>query len=112
MNERLARDPWVAAAVRAVLAAAAYFASARLGYAFAIPHGFVTLWPPAGVMLGVLALSPRAAWPSLIAGGMVGSLISDLRTGYTVPLAIAAAVANVGESTLAAAILTRREAPF
>jgi integral membrane sensor domain MASE1 len=47
----------VRALVLAVLAAAAYFVSARLGYAFAIPHGFVTLWPPSGLMLGLLVSS-------------------------------------------------------
>ena len=29
-----------------------YFANARGGYAFAIPHGIVTLWPPSGVNAG------------------------------------------------------------
>jgi integral membrane sensor domain MASE1 len=46
------------AIVRALLTAVLYFAGARLGYAFALQAGFVTLWPPSGLMLGLLTLTP------------------------------------------------------
>ena len=73
--------------VRAVLAALAYFASARLGYAFAIPQGVVTLWPPSGVILGLLLLSERRHWAALLVGAFVGGTASDLLSGATPALA-------------------------
>jgi two-component system cell cycle sensor histidine kinase/response regulator CckA len=94
--------------LRLLLAALAYFGSARLGYAFAIPQGVVTLWPPSGVMLGLLAISDRRDWPALLAGGMIGSLSSDLLSGYSGWLALAAAFANNFESLCAAWFLTWR----
>jgi PAS domain S-box-containing protein len=88
------------------LAAAAYFVSARLGYAFAIPHGIVTLWPPSGMMLGLLLLRNRGEWPALLAGGFLGSLASDLLSHYSVRLAVAAALANGSESLMGGLFLT------
>jgi PAS domain S-box-containing protein len=88
------------------LAAVAYFVSARLGYTFAIPHGTVTLWPPSGVMLGLLLLSNRRDWPALLAGGFSGSLASHLFSGYAVGLSVAAGLANSTESVMAAGFLT------
>jgi PAS domain S-box-containing protein len=97
--------------VRAVLAALAYFASARLGYAFAIPQGVVTLWPPSGVILGLLLLSERRHWAALLVGAFVGGTASDLLSGATPAFALAAAVANSTESLLAAWVVTWRLGP-
>src|ERR1043166_6922220 len=94
--------------LRLLLAAAAYFVAARLGYAFKIPGGSVTLWPPAGVMLALLLLSKRRDWPALLAGALVGSFLSDRMTGFSVALAIVAALANAAE-TLVAAWIVRRQ---
>jgi PAS domain S-box-containing protein len=91
---------------RVALAATAYFASARLGYALAIPHGIVTLWPPSGVMLGLLLLNARRDWPALLAGGFIGSVLSDRLTAFPLPLALFAAFAN-GLETLVAAWFLR-----
>ncbi|MGH7710558.1 MAG: PAS domain S-box protein [Gemmatimonadaceae bacterium] len=96
------------AVLHAALAALAYFASARVGYFFAIPNGLVTLWPPAGVMLGLLVLRQRRLWPAVLVGGVVGSLASDLVQGYSVPLAVGAALANNIESLAAAWVVTWR----
>src|ERR1043166_460126 len=88
--------------LRLLLAATAYFVAARRGYAFKIPGGSATLWPPAGVMLALLLLSKRRDWPDLLAGALVGSFLSDRLTGFSVPLAIAAALANATETLVAA----------
>ena len=94
--------------LRMALAALAYFGSARLGYAFAIPGGVVTLWPPAGVMLALLILSDRRDWPALVAGGVIGSFASDRFSGYSLPFALSASLANLAESVLAAAFVRWR----
>jgi PAS domain S-box-containing protein len=90
------------------LAAAAYFLSARVGYAFAVPQGVVTLWPPSGVMLGLLCVSGTRNWPALVAGGLLGSVLSDLQSGYSGGLALFAALANVTESLAGAWVMTQR----
>src|SRR5688572_21472479 len=93
---------------RVVLAALAYLASARLGYAFSIPNAFVTLWPPAGVTLAFLLMSERREWPALLVGAIAGSVASDPMSGYLPAFALFAAVANAGESLFAAWVVTRR----
>jgi signal transduction histidine kinase/CheY-like chemotaxis protein len=92
--------------LQTVLIALAYYCGARLGFAFAV-GGSVALWPPSGLMLGVLALSPPARWPWLIGGALAGSLASDLSSGYTLPLAIFAAAANAFDSAVGAWVLRR-----
>ncbi|MEW5983854.1 MAG: MASE1 domain-containing protein [Acidobacteriota bacterium] len=90
-----------------MLSALAYFASARVGYALAIPAGIVTLWPPAGVMLGLLALKERRDWPYLLVGGFLGCLGSDLLQASPIGRAVLSALANQTESVVAAWLLTR-----
>ena len=91
--------------LRIFAVALAYFAAARLGYAFAVGSGTVTLWPPSGVTLALLLLSPRTRWLEVVAGAVAGSIASDLLSQYSVPLAAFAAAANVGESIAAALFL-------
>jgi two-component system cell cycle sensor histidine kinase/response regulator CckA len=90
------------------LAAVAYFASARVGYLLHAPHGVITLWPPAGVMLALLLLSARADWPALAIGGLVGCMLSDAMSHASVGFTIAAGVANIVESMVAALWLRHR----
>ena len=73
MNERLARDPWVAAAVRAVLAAAAYFASARLGYAehLIVPIGIIEL-----ICLAIYVIPQTSALGAVLLTGFLGGAIA------------------------------------
>ncbi len=108
ITTRVEPGPRAEMVLYALLAMAAYFASARIGYRFAIPQGVVTLWPPSGVMLGLLLLSPRRYWPALAIGGLAGSFASDMRSGYSPALAVAAALANSVESVAAAWFLTWR----
>lgn len=92
--------------LRLVLVGAAYFACARLGYAFTV-GGMVSLWPPSGLMLGLLAIAHLRHWPAIVAGGLIGSVSSDLLSNYTVPLATAAALANGAETFVGALVLRR-----
>ncbi len=91
--------------LRALLGSLAYFASARLGYALTV-HGVAALWPPSGVMLALLLLSERRWWPALATGGLLGSVASDLLSGFTPLAALAAAAANLTESLVAAGLLS------
>jgi integral membrane sensor domain MASE1 len=98
----------VRAALFAALGGLAYFGSARLGYALAVPQGVVTLWPPSGVMLGLLVLTHRRNWLGLVCGGLAGSFASDSLSGYSPGLGLAAALANSAESVLAASFIRWR----
>ena len=100
--------PWQRTILLGALAAVAYFVTARVGYAFSIPGGVVTLWPPSGVTLGLLLTCKKREWPYVIAGSFLGSLLSDLRSGYSLGLGMAAGAAHVGESFVAAQYLTWR----
>jgi two-component system cell cycle sensor histidine kinase/response regulator CckA len=96
------------AAFQIALVAIAYYVSARLGYLLALPGGLVTLWPPSGLMLGFLLLSPRRDWPTIVAGGLIGSFCSDLHSGFTFSFAVAAAAANGLETLVAASVVRWR----
>jgi len=91
-----------------ILTAVAYYAGARLGYRFAIIHAIVTLWPPSGVILGLLLSTRRRDWPIIVLGGVLGSILSDLQSGYGLLLAIAAALANATETFVAASFVMWR----
>ena len=97
---------WESGALRAVLVAVAYFAGARLGYAFAV-DGTVRLWPPGGLMLGILAMSSPHHWPWLIGGAMAGSIAGDAVLGLPARMVAGLAVANAIVYTTAAYVLKR-----
>ena len=91
-----------------VLVGIAYYASERLGYLFAISNRVVTLWPPSGLMLGILLVSRRRDWPAIVIGGLLGSVGADLHSGYSIPLAIGATLANGAETIFAAQVVSWR----
>jgi PAS domain S-box-containing protein len=60
---------------QAALLAVLYFASGKLGLLFAIPPGYVTvIWPPSGIVLGMLLLYGARLWP----GVLIGSFLLNL----------------------------------
>jgi PAS domain S-box-containing protein len=91
----------------AAAAGIGYFLGARAGYALQIPGGIAALWPPAGIMLALLVLTRRREWPAVIAGGWLGSLASDVYSGFPLTFAVSAASANLFESVVAAWVLVR-----
>jgi PAS domain S-box-containing protein len=106
MHSLLARAPSFLAT--AGLSAMAYFAAARLGYGLTIPHGVVALWPPAGVMLGLLLLSSRRFWPAILVGAAIGAIVAELLQGNTFLFGILAATTNLTESLIAASVVRYR----
>jgi two-component system cell cycle sensor histidine kinase/response regulator CckA len=88
------------------LVAVSVFTAARLGYAFALPDGRVLFWPPAGLILALLASSKKRVWPLLLAAAFTGGLAADLSVGNAPAFSIFAAVVNCAESLLAAWALT------
>lgn len=95
----------------AIGCAVGYFVAARIGYAFGIGGGLVTLWPPSGLMVGLLLISQRRSWPAIVAGGFLGSVASDLRENYSIALALFAAFSNLFEMVVAAVVVSRLAPP-
>ncbi len=98
--------------VRVCLFGIAYFAGAGLGQYLAFPQAaYWPFWPPNGLFLGVLLVSPRKLWPALWAATLPASLISDLLfDGFRADLVLLAIVfwlSNTLEPLLAAWLLRR-----
>ncbi len=90
-----------------VTAAALYVVGALAGYAFMLrPAGMVVVWPPAGLLLGLLLIHERRLWPLLLAGGLAGNAIADLWQGSATSTVILAALANNGEAVFCAWVIT------
>lgn len=91
---------------------AAYVGAATLGEGLSLIPGFaVTFWPPVGIVIATLLLSPRANWPWWIATGCAAELTCNSFLWHNpIPLAFVYFAANALEP-LTAAVLIRRFAP-
>ena len=88
--------------LHAGLFALAYFIGAETGYALSLgPSVGGTFWPPAGIALAVLLVSPRRTWPLLLAAGVIANFVSDGLHGQTLP-ASSPVGASGGSATLLA----------
>src|SRR5438045_3012047 len=95
-------------AVRLLIVAAAYFACAKAGLAFAFAHQSVTaVWPPTGLALAALLIWGYRMWPAVA----VGAFAANLTTAGPVWAVAAIAAGNTLEA-LAGAYLLRRLPDF
>jgi signal transduction histidine kinase len=92
-------------AIRALLVAVGVLAGAELAFLLAFDDlPLVTIWPPLGVLVAVLALSERRCWPAYLGASFAACCVSQLllhnRTwakGLTLSTAeVVAAIAAVG----------------
>jgi signal transduction histidine kinase len=95
--------PWA----RVVVMFAVYIMAAELSNMLSVQMAFSTFWPPAGVALVLLALSPPKEWPALLAALVVANASSDLLHGRPALVAAGFAVANACEATLGAYLARR-----
>jgi len=103
---------WPVSALATVAVAIAYFLAARLSLALlAEPDGVAVFWPAAGLATGLLiAIGPAARWPVVI-GVMAATLIANLLGDRNVGASVFFAVANAGESLIAAGLIERSFRP-
>src|SRR5262245_2760023 len=89
--------------------ALAYFASAELGWALSVRIGnYATIWPPSGLSVAALLLTPPRAWPRLLAAGVLANFASDYALhGLPAWVSLSFCAANVLEGTVAAALVRR-----
>jgi integral membrane sensor domain MASE1 len=98
-------------AARAVVFGLAYLAGAELGHALSLKspdHVFATFWPPAGILLAALMLSPSRRWLPFLAAACLANLASDvLLHGKALAVSLGFCVAHCGEACLGAWLLRR-----
>jgi signal transduction histidine kinase len=95
--------PWA----RVIVMFAAYIVAAELSNMLSVQMAFSTFWPPAGVALVLLALSPPKEWPALLGALVVANASSDLLHGRPVLVAAGFALGNAGEAALGAYLAQR-----
>ena len=91
----------------ALLFAVAYVAATELGHLLSLKPGpIATLWPAAGLFVGVLLASPVRRWAGVVAVASGANLFSDVALHGKSPLFGAAlTAANAAEALAAAALL-------
>ena len=96
---------------KVALLAALYFLSGKLGLTLAVPPGYATvIWPPSGIVLGMLLLYGRGLAPGVFLGSfllnaMVGHSYPDLPTMRELPLAACIATGATAQALLARALI-------
>src|SRR5262245_57015477 len=94
----------MAHAVRIVALAAAYFAAAKLGLAFAFVAPQVTpVWPPTGIALAALLVMGPHLWPGIA----FGAFLANVTTQEPLLTAVGIATGNTLEAVVAVVLLRR-----
>lgn len=106
--------PSIRYSVQTTLLAAAYFAAAWVGLAFAIPPGNATsVWPSSGIALAAMLLLGKRVWPGV---WLAALLANSMLTSVSLATAAAIATGNTFEALLATWLCRRLlplpEAPF
>lgn len=94
-----------------VILAAGYFATALGGLAISRQAGNIaTLWPPNGVLVAALLLTPQRRWREVLLAGVIGSMAANLWFGDSYLVAGSITIANLVEAGIAATIISRQTA--
>jgi len=90
----------------ALLLGLGILAGAEIGHLLSLQvegQSFATCWPPAGLLLAALILSPYRMWPICLAAACVANLVSDvLIHDKTVQVSLGFCLANCGEACIGA----------
>ncbi len=93
MNSTRSRPSWnitnfdsrLRTAMVVLLVAILCYLGDRLAYVLGIPPDQIaSLWPSTPLLVAVLLLTPRKIWPLLIAAGLGGIALADLRNGASI----------------------------
>jgi PAS domain S-box-containing protein len=95
--------------LRAGLFAAAFFLAAVVGDLLAIRHyAFTTFWPPAGLYLAALLLTPTREWPIFLGAAAAANFAFDLGLRHErVPPTVGFYLSNTAQAVAAAALVRR-----
>jgi signal transduction histidine kinase len=93
---------------RALLVAAAYYFSAKVGFAFTFqPHPISTLWLPNSLLLAALLLSPVPTWWVLLAAALPAHLAAELQSGVPLAMVLGWFASNSAEALIGAVCVRR-----
>lgn len=88
----------------ALAAGLAYFAGAWFGLTLTFaPVPVSVLWPPNAILLAVLLVAPRRAWPLILAAVLPAHLLAELPAGIPLPMALSWYASNCTEALIGAA---------
>ncbi len=105
---RAERDGIVTAATRAAGVALAYILLANLGLSLQVEPGRIAaFWPPSGMLLAALLLSPRRSWGWTLGAVAIANVGSNLLGGRPASLGAAYAAVSCFEAYLGAALVVR-----
>jgi PAS domain S-box-containing protein len=80
---------------RALLIGLAYFISARIGVTLLIhPQNIASFWPPSGLLVGALMISPTQSWPLTLAAVTAATMGVNLLVGKSLLVSLAFALIN------------------
>jgi len=89
----------------------AYFAMAELGNALSVQDTFSTIWPAAGLAVGILLLANPKDWPVMLLAGALGNLASDLNHDRLALVSLGFILANTLESVVGTYLVRRSIGP-
>src|SRR5919109_326671 len=93
---------------RAILIGLAYFISARIGVTLLIqPQNIASFWPPSGLLVGALMISPTQSWPLTLTAVTAATLVVNLLVGKSPLVSLAFALINSLEGFTGAWLLLR-----
>jgi signal transduction histidine kinase len=69
------------------------------------PAAGAAFFPPAGLTVGLLLITPRRTWPVWMAAAAAGELVVDLTHGQTLAMALGFVLANIGEPLVGATVV-------
>src|SRR5438034_4154540 len=80
---------------RALLIGLAYFISARISVTLLIqPQNIASFWPPSGLLVGALMISPTQSWPLTLAAVTAATMGVNLLVGKSLLVSLAFALIN------------------
>jgi diguanylate cyclase (GGDEF)-like protein/PAS domain S-box-containing protein len=86
---------------------ATYFVLARLGLeTTATSTQVAAVWPAGGFLLGVLLLSARRSWVSLLLAAAIAGFVAQLAADRDVAVSLGLSAANCAETLIAAALIS------
>jgi PAS domain S-box-containing protein len=101
-------DRWITALRAASIIAVAYFLTARLGLALLYaPSDVAVFWPASGVAAGIGIVLGRRAFPALVLGVLVSTVVASLMGDRSFWTSVCNGFWNAGEALLAVWLLER-----
>lgn len=105
--------PFLVGVATFIVAGVGYWLAARIGLAFVPKGGQITpVWPPNGLLVGLLLITPFRRWPLLLLGAAVACVLANLSAGRSLLVGGLFTLVNALEIFVIAAFLRnyRREA--